>query len=364
MTSKKLDLLEQLKLQQKELTKEIELEIKQDLNQETHLLKYLQDVNGGNIQSTTCHINLIYEEIIELNLAIESSDFISITDLPKIRKESKIVNKRESIQKEAGCIEKAMRTIQHNRRQSGYSMEYDVGQRNIFDLQETEYTYKREKLLKDLLEIPKPTTEFTYSISSYHQRYTRAFIQPKNIVILALEIITLNLRKKKRLKEIFAEYYSKNFVEELLSKLYEKEIVLLESQINEKNTKNTKNTKNNPDGFTLPIKISTKISNFSFVKTDNISSNIKGSEYGAIRVNASAVEEKNMKRTMKAMCVHSVETPLLKPHQSLPTSQILDEHDSDDGNKYYIGSDGTRYDARTPYIVGNVSYFTTHLGTL
>ena len=97
MTSKKLDLLEQLKLQQKELTEEIEQEIKQDLNQETHLLKYLQDVNGENIQSTTCHINSIYEEIIEINHAINLTAFISINDLPEIRKESRDRKKRAKL---------------------------------------------------------------------------------------------------------------------------------------------------------------------------------------------------------------------------------------------------------------------------
>ena len=53
----------------------------------------------------------------------------------------------------------------------------------------------------------------------------------KDIVILGLELIKFNLEKKKRLKEIFQEYYSEDFIKELLSKLYEKEIEIIESQI-------------------------------------------------------------------------------------------------------------------------------------
>ena len=53
----------------------------------------------------------------------------------------------------------------------------------------------------------------------------------KDIVILGLELIKFNLEKKKILKEIFEEYYSEDFIKELLSKLYEKEIEIIESQI-------------------------------------------------------------------------------------------------------------------------------------
>ena len=56
----------------------------------------------------------------------------------------------------------------------------------------------------------------------------------KDYVILGLELIKYNLEKKRRLKEIFKEYYCEDFVKELLSKLYEKEIKIIESQISKK----------------------------------------------------------------------------------------------------------------------------------
>jgi hypothetical protein len=48
---------------------------------------------------------------------------------------------------------------------------------------------------------------------------------------LGLEVIKYNLEKKRKLKLIFEEYYNEDFVKELLSKLYEKEIKIIESQI-------------------------------------------------------------------------------------------------------------------------------------
>ena len=56
----------------------------------------------------------------------------------------------------------------------------------------------------------------------------------KDYVILGLELIKYNLEKKRRLKEIFKEYYSEDYVKNLLSKLYEKEIKIIEAQISKK----------------------------------------------------------------------------------------------------------------------------------
>jgi small-conductance mechanosensitive channel len=53
----------------------------------------------------------------------------------------------------------------------------------------------------------------------------------KDIVILGLELIKFNLEHKKKLKEIFEEYYSEDFIKDLLSKLYEKYIEIIEYQI-------------------------------------------------------------------------------------------------------------------------------------
>ena len=53
----------------------------------------------------------------------------------------------------------------------------------------------------------------------------------KDIDILGLEIIKFNLEKKRRLNEIYKEYYNEEFIKELLLKLYEKNIEIIQSQI-------------------------------------------------------------------------------------------------------------------------------------
>ena len=45
---------------------------------------------------------------------------------------------------------------------------------------------------------------------------------------VGLELIKVNLENKRRLKEIYDEYYSEDFIKELLSNLYEKEIEIIE----------------------------------------------------------------------------------------------------------------------------------------
>ncbi len=69
------------------------------------------------------------------------------------------------------------------------------------------------------------------SLIHQHYRQINNYNLNKDVVILGLELIKFNLEKKKRLKEIFEEYYSEDFIKELLSKLYEKEIEIIESQI-------------------------------------------------------------------------------------------------------------------------------------
>ena len=142
---------------------------------ESKIQDYLKDLNNENIQNETIKINSIYEEIIELNRLINLTDFICIDDLPEIKEESEYMKELDYV--------------------------YQVGSWKYKIHERYPYINKdRNNLLKD-------------------------------IIILGLELIKFNLEKKRRLKEIFEEYYSEDFVKELLSKLYEKEIEIIESQI-------------------------------------------------------------------------------------------------------------------------------------
>jgi len=60
-----------------------------------------------------------------------------------------------------------------------------------------------------------------------HARHFPYQHKNKKLSIKVLELISFNLDKKKRLKNIFETYNSNDFIVELLSKLYKKKIKLI-----------------------------------------------------------------------------------------------------------------------------------------
>lgn len=178
---------------------------------ESKIQDYLKDLNNENIQNETIKINSIYEEIFELNRLIKLTDFICIDDLPKIKKESQDEKKLNKLQEENRKIQEE---YSYNRKNNLYREKLRLISGQIQNL-----TYAQPNPWKNKI----------------HKVFLKIFNDHKNlnkaIVIYGLELIKFNLEKKKRLKEIFEEYYSEDFIEELLSKLYEKEIEIIESQI-------------------------------------------------------------------------------------------------------------------------------------
>lgn len=181
---------------------------------ESKIQDYLKDINNENIQNETIKINSIYEEILELNRLIKLTDFICIDDLPKIKKESQDMKKLNKLQEENRKIQE-----EYNRRNNRRNNLYREKLRLISgQIQELYYLNQHDSW--------KFKIEYLYpQIINDHKNLN------KDIVILGLELIKFNLEKKKILKEIFEEYYSEDFIKELLSKLYEKEIEIIESQI-------------------------------------------------------------------------------------------------------------------------------------
>ncbi len=153
---------------------------------ESKIQEYLKDLNIENIQNIqneTIKINSIYEEIFELNRLIKLTDIICIDDLSQIKKESEDIKELKYLN----------------------NIHSDCWKNKIHNLY--------------------------ISINNINRSDHIKLNKDKDIVILGLELIKFNLEKKKRLKEIFQEYYSEDFIKELLSKLYEKEIKIIESQI-------------------------------------------------------------------------------------------------------------------------------------
>ena len=179
---------------------------------ESKIKEYLKDINNENIQSETIKINSIYEEIIELNMFIKLTDFICIDDLSKIKKESQDTKELNKLQEQSRKMQQDkseyIKNLEKFNSISNKIQELSIGNNN--------YSLKSQILRIYELRL----------ININHKNYPS-----KDIVILGLEVIKFNLEKKRRLKLIFEEYYNEDFVKELLSKLYEKEIEIIESQI-------------------------------------------------------------------------------------------------------------------------------------
>jgi hypothetical protein len=175
---------------------------------ESKIQDYLKDLNIENIeniQNETIKINSIYEEIFELNRLIKLTDIICIDDLSEIKKQSQDIKKLNKLSEE--CRTNNLHITNNLLNEKLISINNQI--------QKLNWVHKIPDLYKSINNICR----------------SNDIKLNKDIIIMGLELIKFNLEKKKRLKEIFEEYYSEDFIKELLSKLYEKEIKILESQI-------------------------------------------------------------------------------------------------------------------------------------
>ena len=180
---------------------------------ESQIEDYLKNITNENIQNETIKINSIYEEIIELNSLIKLTDFISIDDLPEIKKESQDFIKLQKLNEESRKIQEE---FQNKKLTHGLFNE----KLNLIEIQKQKQNYLNQgnNWIRRI--------EQLYQLINNNRKSLN-----KDYDILGLELIKFNLEKKRRLKEIFKEYYSEDYVKNLLSKLYEKEIKIIEAQI-------------------------------------------------------------------------------------------------------------------------------------
>ena len=183
---------------------------------ESKIQDYLKDIKNENIQSETIKINSIYEEIIDLNMFIKLTDFISIDDLSEIKKESQDFIKLKKLNEESIKIQEE---FQKNRlTRNLYNEKF-----NLIESQKQKLNYLNQG------------NSWIRRIEGHYQHINKNRKNlDKDYVILGLELIKYNLEKKRRLKEIYKEYNSEDYVKKLLSTLYEKEIKIIEAQISKK----------------------------------------------------------------------------------------------------------------------------------
>ncbi len=174
---------------------------------ESKIQDYLKDINNENISKEIFKINSIYEEIIELNSLIKLTDFISIDDLPEIKRVSQDYIKLKKL------IDESIKIQKNSDRLSQEKLNFIESQK-----QKLNYLNQGNNWIRQI--------EQNYQYINNNRKSLN-----KDYDILGLELIKYNLEKKKRLKEIYNEYYCEEFVKNLLSKLYEKEIKIIKSQI-------------------------------------------------------------------------------------------------------------------------------------
>ena len=182
---------------------------------ESKVQDYVIDITNENIPNETIKINSIYEEIIELNSLIKSTDFISIDDLPEIKKESQDYIKLKKLNEESSKIQQEFE--KNKLTHILYNEKF-----NLIESQKKKLNHVNQG------------NSWIGQIGNYYQRMKNYKNLNKDYVILGLEIIKYNLEKKRRLKEIYKEYYCEDFVKKLLSTLYEKEIKIINEQISKK----------------------------------------------------------------------------------------------------------------------------------
>ena len=186
------------------------------------LNNYLSKVNKNNIDQEIEKINNLLQLLNNINRVIEITDQIAISDLPEIKKDYMIINKFQKMNQE---LEKLS-----NKLRSGTTVKYHNTQRKIDNVQRKIRTFQQEnpkhgqsRLINIIRNIIGPFGSIGYLKLETHVI--------GNNELQALEIITLNLNEKMKLKNIFKDYYNKEFIENYLSELYKLKISYLEEKL-------------------------------------------------------------------------------------------------------------------------------------
>ena len=181
----------------------------------TKIGEYLKNntINNKDLNKEIERINLIYEEIIDLNGSIKDSEFICLDDLPAIKKQSDDFNKLNNLNEQLTNLHK------------------ETCNRMISKLQQDNMNDLNRKISK--LHYINQHSSWKNLIHSLYPKINEKKINfhETDLYIIALEIVQFNLQKKLRLKEIYKEYYSEDFVKELLAELYNKNIEIMQKKL-------------------------------------------------------------------------------------------------------------------------------------
>jgi len=176
---------------------------------------FLDNIDEKNIDSQIDSVENIYKQILQINDIIKNTDIV--IQLKKDNYPCKDPNdKRQNHPFNRNGIDvKSIDDYDIDDEKRKIPAHIDYSKIKIDNICRTQINY----LLKDIPDINKENMdENTISNLKYN------FFKQYSWKIKALKIINLNLQKKKELKEIYVKYYNKDFIINLLEKLYEKKV--------------------------------------------------------------------------------------------------------------------------------------------
>tara|TARA_B100001175_G_C19280146_1_gene528392 strand:- start:31 stop:777 length:747 start_codon:yes stop_codon:yes gene_type:complete len=189
------------------------------------LNNYLSKINENNIDQEIEKINKLLQLLNNINQVIEMTDQIGISDLPEFKKDYMIINKFQKMNQELEKLKQEVNS--HHRISDNTRRKIDNVQRKIRTFQQENHQVNGQSRLINMVRI---------IIHNLHKYERTGYLKLKTIYmennqLQALEIITLNLNEKMKLKNIFKDYYNKEFIENYLSELYKLKISYLEESL-------------------------------------------------------------------------------------------------------------------------------------
>lgn len=179
---------------------------------------FLKNVSNDNIKHKISTIKNIHLEIIKLNNIIKQTDFyynnlsdiklsiIKFKKLEKLNEEKNLLLNKFYNTKDKGQI------LDINKQIHDLNIKINIFKNYIRQNNLENYKNRIYESLENLYRFNK---EFYFLLSNYNKC---------NKYIVVLEIVKFGVETKKRLNEIYKKYHSDKFINELLIKLYEKEI--------------------------------------------------------------------------------------------------------------------------------------------
>jgi len=159
-----------------------------------------ENIHSNNIIGYLEKIKKINDDVIVIKYYIDITNTIKFDDMEEIKKESKNFNEKNKLITE-------MNQIQYLNKKGGELMNkiqsYKLNKKNIID---------------DIYSKIYEVLTYNNGNSGFENKI---IMDNKSPEIKAQEIIRFNLSKKQRLDTIFKEYHSEEYIETLLSKLYE-----------------------------------------------------------------------------------------------------------------------------------------------